>query len=543
MNDARTRPDGSKVDERMKTTGSRKAAIGTFLGMSGLVVLLTSSTLGLYFFGTSSWLTLGPIGVSLVFLAAWLVLSYQRLTERLSQRQAQYLGLTTGYTIALAAIVGGGHYILAQRPITFDLTALGVHSLSDQTQKVLAGLKEPVRITAFLEKSDPATGVFQNMEQRYRAVTDRIEMRILSPSYAIEDVRRYKVTSDSPPVIVETMWDDPIKRRESRFRIDMRALNHEETFTNAIINASMKARPKVLALTGHGESDLGDPSTAGMRELAADLANEGFDVIPFNYTRVGTIPEDTAAVLVVGPRAPLLEPEVAALRGYLERGGRLGVFLEPRTASGLESLVGAYGVQVNADIVVDLSPFGRVYGDRTAIASDYGPHPIVDKFVNVMTVFPEARSISLNPVENVDAIVLARTSESAWGETDIEGLMAQNAQWDAGEVRGPVNVAVACERPESEDKQLRSRLVVVGDATFATNESRRLGGNRNLALNVVGWLIGDEDRIAIRPRTRGGNFIVLSPSQREGISFFVLYLLPVSLLALGLGIWLVRRQR
>jgi ABC-type uncharacterized transport system involved in gliding motility auxiliary subunit len=530
-------------DDRMKQSGSRSAAIGTFLGMSGLVVLLTSSTLGLYFFGTASWLTLGPIGVSLVFLAAWLVLSFQRLTERLSQRQAQYFGLTAGYTVALTVLISGGNWFLAKKPITFDLSAAGVHSLSEQTTKVLKNLSEPVRVTAFLEKSDPAVGVFESVAQRYRTETDKVEMRVLSPSFAIEEVRRFKVTADGPSIIAETKWDDPINRKEARFRIDMRALNHEETFTNAIINASLKSRPKILVTTGHGEADVSDPSTIGLRETSIDLANEGFDVIPFNYTRVGAIPDDVAALVVAGPRTPFLEPEVEAIRAWLEKGGRLALFLEPQVQSGLESLVGAYGVQVNNDIVIDVSPFGRIYGDKTAIASDYGPHPIVEKFMNVMTIFPEARSVSVNPVANVDAIVLARTSEKAWGETDFVGLSQSNAQWDSGEVRGPVNVAVACERPEDEGATIRSRVVVVGDSTFATNENRRLGGNRNLVLNIIGWLIEDEDKIAIRPRTRGANLIVLTPSQREGISFFVLYVLPVSLLALGLGIWLVRRQR
>ena len=82
-----------------------------------------------------------------------------------------------------------------------------------------------------------------------------------------------------------------------------------------------------------------------------------------------------------------------------------------------------------------------------------------------------------------------------------------------------------------------------GDSSFATNEHHRIGANRNLMLNMTGWLTADDSKIAIRPKSRGANLIVLTPTQRDGIAFFVLYVLPVALLSLGLGIWLVRRQR
>jgi hypothetical protein len=88
-----------------------------------------------------------------------------------------------------------------------------------------------------------------------------------------------------------------------------------------------------------------------------------------------------------------------------------------------------------------------------------------------------------------------------------------------------------------------TRVVVAGDSTFATNQGIRLGSNRDLAVNAVLWLVEREGEIAIRPRGRGGNLLLLTPTARERIAFVLLYGLPVVLLCAGLSISAIRRRR
>lgn len=522
-------------------------AVGTFLGVTGLVVLLSSSTLGFYFFGLSSWLTLGPIAFGLVALAAWLVLSYDKLTERLSQRSGAFYGLTIGYGAALVALLAGVFWLLAREERSWDLTSSGVHSLAEQSVKVAAGLQDPVRVTAFYEKGAPETDVLDELVDRYQRHTDKIEYRRLSPSTAIEEVRAYGITEEGPRVVVETNWSDPAKKKEARFRVELAELNHEESFTNALIQAGQRARPRVYFLAGHGESETRDTGSSGMQSAAADLSGEGYDVVPLNLVTVQRIPDDASVLIVPGPKQPLLPPEAAELQRWVDAGGALMLLLEPGTKPGFEALLGQFGVQVNDDTIIDLSPFGSIFGGGpdTAIAVEYGAHPIVGKLTNAATIFPQARSLSINPGTQANPTALARTGERAWGETKLDDGSGELA-WDEGEVRGPVVLAVAAELPvgpEDAEPGKSARLVVFGDASFASNQYKQLGSNRNLFLNSVGWLTAQEQKVAIRPNTRGGNRIVLTPSQREGIAFFVLYGLPVAILSFGLGLWLVRRQR
>jgi hypothetical protein len=50
-------------------------------------------------------------------------------------------------------------------------------------------------------------------------------------------------------------------------------------------------------------------------------------------------------------------------------------------------------------------------------------------------------------------------------------------------------------------KKPEGRLVVLGTSTFASNQGLGFQGNRDLFLNIVAWLAGQEGEIAIRPDT------------------------------------------
>lgn len=525
--------------------GGRLRALGTFLGACGAVVFGTSVVFSLAFPGASSWLTLGPIAVSLVALAFWLAVSYRKLTERLSQRSGVFFLVTFVSALFLVGILTTIFYMLSQTPLSWDLTARGIHGLSEQTRKVLARLDTPVRITTFHERGSAELMKLDSLVESYQRVSDRIEYRSFSPTRDVEEVSRYGVVESGPRVFVESRWNDPSAARVARFSIDLRALNHEEELTNAIIKVVQRERPRVYMLTGHLEAGPTDSSPSGYEGTVKDLIAEGYDVLTLSLISEKRVPPDAAAVIIAGPQQALLAPEIDELRRYLDQGGAAAILLEPRTDHGLSSLLQSYGIQVNDDLVIDLSPFGTMFGGgpTTAIATDFASHPVTAALEGANTVFAGARSISLNPGTSAETVSLVRTGKYAWGETDLVTESAE-VEWNEGEVRGPVTLAVAAEvTREDKDERPPVRLFVAGDASFGSNQYRSLSANRNLLLNAIGWLTAQEDKIAIRPKTRGANLIVLTPGQREGIAFFVLYVLPVLLLSLGLGIWLVRRQR
>jgi ABC-type uncharacterized transport system involved in gliding motility auxiliary subunit len=161
-------------------------------------------------------------------------------------------------------------------------------------------------------------------------------------------------------------------------------------------------------------------------------------------------------------------------------------------------------------------------------------------------VFPTSRSLVALTGASPLPIPLALTGREAWGETDVKGVFQRGvAQRDQGEKVGPLPLAMAVEKPVSGEgrRSEHLRLVVAGDGDFFTNKYLQIGGNRDLALNAVGWLAEQEDRITIRPKSREASLVTLTDAQASALKFFSVDVLPVALLGLGLAVWTVRRSR
>lgn len=523
---------------------SRLRAAGTFVGACGAVVFVTSVLFSFAFPGASAWLTLVPIGVSLAALGFWISVSWRVIGERLSQRSGVYVVLTVLNALVLLALMTAVFFFLSRSPVSIDVTTRGIHGLSPQTEKLLGALQEDVLVSVFYERGSPEALLLDGVLAGYREGSARVSYRLLSPTRDIEEVTRYGVSQSGPRVYVEVPSAGGRAAGLTRFALDLAAMDHEEKLTNAIMKVTQRQRPRLYFLTGHQEGSLAGSHPEGFSGLAQDLVNEGYDVAELNLLSGDRIPADAAVVVVAGPQRALLPPEVEGLKNYLGVGGALALLLEPRAAHGVEGLLQSVGVQVNDDVVLDLSPFGTMFGGgpTTAVATEFSDHPITAALAGSNAVFARARSLSLNPGTAAETWALVRTGRYAWGESgDVEE--GAEMAWDEGEVRGPVTLAVSAEQPSEGATGRPTRVFVSGDASFASNQYLSLSANRNLILNAIGWLAAQDDKVAIRPRRRGANLLVLSPAQREGIAFFVLYVLPVMLLSLGLGIWLVRRQR
>jgi ABC-type uncharacterized transport system involved in gliding motility auxiliary subunit len=81
----------------------------------------------------------------------------------------------------------------------------------------------------------------------------------------------------------------------------------------------------------------------------------------------------------------------------------------------------------------------------------------------------------------------------------------------------------------------------MGTSTFASNQGLGFQGNRDLFLNIVAWLAGQESEIAIRPKDTRQNPIFLTAAQSRTVLWVSIAILPGAVMVCG--IWLVVRRR
>ena len=326
--------------------------------------------------------------------------------------------------------------------------------------------------------------------------------------------------------------------------------------------------------TGHAERDTASTERVGYSSIAAALQRENFLVDTINLARDGDFPDDVTLVVVAGPRADFFRAEIESLQRYLQKGGAILFMVDPFedlkryiTESGialfmmdpssvsaagelrnLTAFLRDQGAELGNDVVVDNSQMGQYIGTDASVpvASAYPPHPITEGLTS-LSAYPMARSVKAMPADGVTISPIIETGDKTWSETDIQQLASGRFSMDPekGDHPGPVTLGIAISpqaalRPSADGSASREpRMVVVGDSDFVANYSGNVPGNSDMFLSIITWLAQD-NVVAIPARAPQERVLTMTASQRRGVSWFALLLLPG--LAVGAGIYLRGRK-
>jgi len=225
--------------------------------------------------------------------------------------------------------------------------------------------------------------------------------------------------------------------------------------------------------------------------------------------------------------------------------------------SGFQPLLEKYGMQEKPAILVEimqLGPFGKK-ASLEFLAYSYSPHPIVSKLgEDHVTQFAMASPVlSLANYKGAAKVSsLVSTSKDAWGESNIKSLFdrAKGAQKNSqdGDLSGPLPIGQISEwkveKPTADDYSTDGRLIVFGNAAFASDRLIQAQYNRDLFLNSFSFLIGNQgESLSIRARTWTQSTLEMTEPQRVVVYYASLFVIPQLLMILSLFVWLVRRSR
>ena len=517
-------------------------------GMWGVVVCLLGAA-GLVLF--VPWLI--RLRVALLIAAGVLFLFTVALNWREGASILGRRGTRYGASAVLLIVIALGVAVLANAVslrynARWDLTENKRHSLSPQTVKLLQALKGPVEVIGFFRSDTPGKRTAEDLLKQYaQASGGKFTFRMEDPDRSPGLARRYGVESYGTLVIQSGEKSEKVLDAE------------EERLTNALVKVTRAGNPVVYFVKGHGERDISSAERVGMSQAKEQLEKANYTVKDLELARTGKIPADAAVVVIPGPKTDLLPPELGALDEYMAQGGRVLVMADPLQADGLAKYMEKYGITLGQDLVVEPSPIGRLLGvgPEVPLVMQYEQHAITKDMAKVMTGFPLTRSVSpaQTPPKGVTVTPLARTSPEAWGETNLAGLKrGEPASRDAKDTPGPVPVLAAVtiepapgakaagQAEADESKKPKGRLVVLGTSTLASNQALGFQGNRDLFLNIVAWLAGQEDEIAVRPKDPRLNPIVATEAQKNAILWLSMVVLPGAVMVCGIAL-LVRRRR
>lgn len=477
--------------------------------------------------------------------------------DRKQKRLLTYGSSTIITSFLFLGILGFIALIAERNPVRIDLTESGKYTLSEQTRNILKSLDKPIHVKAFCATASAEQARAQDLMDTYQYATKMISYEFVDPDRQPEVARQYDIRSYGTLVL------EGYDRKQSIQTLD------EESITNAILKLTRNDQKKIYFLIGHGERSLQDVGKDGFTNVKEALGKENYSVVDLNLLQQAQVPDDAALVVVAGSQKSLMKQEIESLRSYLERGGKLMVMLDPHRDGGLREFLKSYGIQLSDDVIID--KLSRVFGGSylMPVVTNYGQHKIVENF-GVATFYPEARSVQKGKElpKGVDVLVLASTSENAWGEKNLELLKQGQAGFDEKvDLPGPVPLVVLAEinlkemkdeppkgkssqnqvmKPEEEKKERgvkNAHLLVAGDSDFISNANFGLSGNGDLFLNMVNFLAEEETLITIEPRDKAGKPLLLSQGQARVMFWMVLVLVPLLVLVAGFAVYRVRRRQ
>jgi len=524
--------------------------LGRIAGIAGLVALL-SVPLTLFLWDWHiGWVAIAKLIFGTLAILFWLFSDPAGVLSAVKGR-ALFFGLfdVLFAVMALAAVVIV-NYLAHSFPWRVDLSTEKIFSLSDQTRKVLAGLDADLEVLAFYGSREPEYAPLADCLDRYRQAGDRFSAQFVDPIRRQDLVERYKVSGAGPRLVFL------YRNRQARARIDGNERGcPEQAITNAIMSLTSRAEQREICfLTGHGES--GNRAGQGGKSrsrFAGDLQSEGYRTTEISLLEMCAVPSSCRVLVIAGPDRDIHPSEAEAIGDYLDGGGRLLAFLGAADSRSLDSLFAKFGVILGKDTVVS--------GGRSPVlvASDpksYHPaHPVFRRLLagnaaalrRLQAVFPLARSVRRSPGAPRKLLVvdLIASGPGAWGETDKLAVREKHTFDADRDLAGPVPLAVSVDTRSvdgSTDKGGGPRMIVFGSSLMLDDSAYRLFPlNRDLIINSLAWLAGDENKIAIHPRFREASLLALDRSQLQLIAIVTTDLLPLLILVLGFAVWRARR--
>ena len=456
--------------------------------------------------------------------------------------------LRIGIVAAAIGVTLAANIAVYRHDAHLDLTQEKAFTPSAEAREIVRSLAEPVQIVYFYQKDNPAGRAIVTMLQLLGRLNRNLDVEIV-------DIDRNPGRANSLGV---SLYNTAVIIAGGR-RLQVVATDDQE-IALGIMRVLRRSQPVVCFATGHGEYDIDNfefhTHFEGAHSHSHDV--EGMAVVQMERHGLGRLrraveklglvarkvelrpgrplPEDCAVLIDANPRTPHVPPEADLLRAYLEGGGSYMLLVEPDFAieARFAAVLAEAGVAIGEGVVVD--PVDHYFTDEQMIAvTHYANHPVTR--AQALSFYPGARPVEPVPREGVTAVPLFASSAQSYLVHDRVRFREEAA--GAPRQAFPLAVAVEGKMP---GKERRYRLLVVGDADFASNSFFPYLANADIVLAGVSWLMREDRLPTLKPPVEVLPQVALTSKQVRWIFVLTVILLPGAIGLAGVGVWLWRRR-
>ena len=442
--------------------------------------------------------------------------------------------------------------------IKLDLTETRLYSLSDQTENILEDLETKIYIYTLFEIGEEDM-VIKEILEKYVAHSDSISLTNVDPtqkpgftapfdpdskgisggSVIITDAQnnRYKVLG---------FFDLYQSQYTNEGGLYVTGVKAEQSISSAINYIQTGINPRVMFLTGHGES-------TNVSGFLNTLTSQGYEVGDYSiFESTESLDPINDTLVIASPKQDISLDEYATLESFLLSGGNAMFFIDSvvfdatqgavqllkEPLDNFASLLLTYNVTINRDLIVGETA-STTYQRKTSLLPEVGKHMITIPMLNAnrIPIISDTSSITIPQrlSDTIKTTPLLTTGNPTFSKP-VDNSLATIEKED-GDKQGPFNIAVLSEKANSQV------IVFATSAIITSDDEYNLSGNKDIISASIAYLNNREDSIVITPKSMAGNVLQLKNStQQMTLIIIVVVILPLSILAMGFMVWLKRKK-
>lgn len=466
-------------------------------------------------------------------------------------RHGSYSMAVTGIVIASVVVL---NLVVQELPSKFreiDLSSQKLYTIGEQTGKILKKLDKEVQMYWVVQDGKESSDI-EKLLERYEEGSKHIQIEKKDPAVNPAFVSQYTsdnisnnsvivVCGDKSKVVdYSDMYETTIDY--NTYSQQVTGFDGEGQLTSAINYVISENMPVLYTLEGHDEAAMSET----MKET---IQKANIDIQSLNLLTEESVPEDTECLFIFAPAKDLNKEEADKVISYLENGGKAFIVSNytNEDMSNFNRIVENYGVQPEDGIVFE--------GDSNHFVSQNPYYLLPNIENNEITAELSAQSRyvlvamaqGIRQIENVrDTLQISsilRTSDSAYSKTDLENM--ESVEQEEGDIQGPFDLGVMITEEVGEDKETQI-VYFAAQSIFDDSANAMVSGtNYELLAASLGWMCNTDEinTVSIASKSYDTTSLVIPASDANFWSIFVTAILPLSVLALGFGIWMKRRKQ
>ena len=495
-------------------------------------------------------------------------------TNKNGRRQLKSGSYILIVSVVLLAVVITLNVLVAALPTQtteLDISEKKIYTIGDTTKSVVDKLSEKIEMFYIVEEGNEDKNVSQ-MLASYESLSPNITLKNVDPAvdpkfaadYTSDEVKSGSVIFHSEKRSTVVSSDDMYRYNvEGYGEMSYDELNDmymqfyyggysqsgyqfpsytmlfygEQEFTSAIDYVTTDDLPKLCALTGHGETELGDT-------YKNYVSTENYTLEELSLL-TSDVPEDAEAILLNKPTSDLTEEEADKLSEYVKGGGDLIVVTACDTYTeaqlpNLASLLLTFGMKAEEGLVLEYDsshvpsqmPMYFFYPQFGEITDD-SPASKLDS-ANLGILFGYAHGIVSVETEGVTFTDVLHTSDDAKIQKATDET-AENAE--PVTVDGKATVAAAAKYDGG------GRVIWYASEAISDEQYDVVRGNSALFVATLNFTSGKAESISIIGKDMSVETFTVTETTRTFWTVVLCVVVPVAILGAGLGVWIYRRRR